>query len=82
MDLVSVYDEVCRRGKEQIEPLKENIRETYEKAMEAFPDIPEGEDQEELRLFSFLCSLSLDVYLKKMIVEKILDQFSQAKKDT
>ena len=82
LDLVSVYDEVCRRGKEQIEPLKENIKETYEKAMEAFPDIPEGEDQEELRLFSFLCSLSLDVYLKKMIVEKILDQFSQAKKDT
>lgn len=79
--LSSLYEEVCRRGKEQIGPLKENIRDVYEKSMTAFPDLPDGEDKDELQLFSFLCSLSLDVYLKKMMVEKILDELSEKKKE-
>lgn len=78
-DLASVYEEVCRRGKEQIEPLKDNIKEVYERAMTAFPDLPDSGEKDELQLFAFLCSLSLDVYLKKMMVEKILDELSEKK---
>ena len=78
-DLASVYEEICRRGKEQIEPLKDNIKEVYERAMTAFPDLPDSGEKDELQLFAFLCSLSLDVYLKKMMVEKILDELSEKK---
>ena len=38
--------------------------------------MPEGEDQEKLKLFAFICSLSFDVYLKKMMIEKIIDELS------
>ena len=78
-DLASVYEEICRRGKEQIEPLKDNIKEVYERAMTAFPDLPDSGEKDELQLLAFLCSLSLDVYLKKMMVEKILDELSEKK---
>ena len=35
---------------------------------------PEGEDAELLRTFSFICMLSFDVYIKKTLIEKIIDQ--------
>ena len=36
----------------------------------------EGE-QEYLRLFSFICELSFDVYLKMRLIEKIADQLRE-----
>ena len=41
--------------------------------MQTFPDA-EGEDAELLRTFSFICMLSFDVYIKKTLIEKIIDQ--------
>ena len=32
-----------------------------------------AEDRENLQLFSFLCMLSFDVYVKRMLIEKIID---------
>lgn len=43
--------------------------------MKTFSDTPaESEDQEYLRLFSFVCELSFDVYLKMRLIERIADQ--------
>ena len=62
--------------KARIEPLKAAVKDAYEQSCSAFPDIPDGPDREELQLFSFLCSLSFDVYLKKSMIEKILDELA------
>ena len=32
------------------------------------------EDREFLQLFSFICLLSFDVYMKKQLIEKLIDQ--------
>ena len=37
------------------------------------------EDREFLKKFSFICLLSLDVYVKKMIIEKLVDTLAQPK---
>ena len=42
----------------------------------------EGEDAELLRTFSFICMLSYDVYLKKTIIERIVDQMLHEEKDS
>lgn len=34
----------------------------------------EGEEGEYLRQFSFICLLSFDVYMKKQLIEKLIDQ--------
>lgn len=40
--------------------------------MRTFEDAPK-EEQEFLKLFSFICALSFDVYMKKMIIERLID---------
>lgn len=77
MDLSSVYKEVCEMEKGRIKPLQESVREAYEKSMSAFSEIPDGEDRDELKLFAFICSLSFDVYLKKTMIEKIIDELAE-----
>ena len=40
---------------------------------QTFLDAPE-EEQEFLHTFSFICMLSFDVFVKKMLIEKIIDE--------
>ena len=42
-----------------------------------FTDVPE-EDQEILQLFSFIFMLGYDVYVKKLLLEKLVDNFQDA----
>lgn len=78
--LSEIYSEVCEIEKSRIQPLKSSVQEAYEKSGQAFPDLPDGEDKDELQLFAFLCSLSFDVYLKKTMIEKIIDELSGQEK--
>ena len=45
----------------------------YQKAQRSFENV-EGEDAEFLRQFAFICMLSYDVYIKKLMIEKIVDE--------
>lgn len=72
-DIQSIYDEVFRVGYDQIEALKKHIVAEYERADETFVDAPE-ENREFLKLFSFICFLSFDVYMKKQLIEKLIDE--------
>ena len=81
IQLSDIYKEVCEMEKSRIEPMKASVQEAYEKSRSAFSDMPEGEDQEKLKLFAFICSLSFDVYLKKMMIEKIIDELSAKEKE-
>lgn len=76
LNLSEIYSEVCEIEKSRIDSLKTSVNEAYEKSGQAFSDIPDGENKDELRLFAFLCSLSFDVYLKKTMIEKIIDELS------
>lgn len=74
-DLISLYNEVFHMEKGQIELLKENICRNWEQAQSTFSEAPQ-EDQEFLKQFSFICLLSFDVYLKKQVIEKLIDGLS------
>ena len=76
MDLSSVYEEVCQMEKERIEPLQDAVKAAWEKSLSSVPEIPEGDERDEMKLFAFICNLSFDVYLKKMMIEKIIDELS------
>ena len=58
--------------KGQIESLQKELLERYEIAQDTFADAPD-EDRDFLKLFSFICLLSFDVYVKKMLIEQIID---------
>lgn len=76
VELSRLYSEVCEMEKSRIAPMKASVQEAYEKSQSAFQDIPEGDSRDELQLFAFLCSLSFDVYLKKNMIEKIIDKLA------
>ena len=48
-------------------------------ASSSFPDI-DGSDGEYLRTFALICILGFDVYMKKMIMERLIDQLPKSNK--
>ncbi len=80
LQLSDIYREVCEMEKSRIEPMKASVREAYGKAQSSFENVPDAEEKDELQLFTFLCSLSFDVYLKKMMIEKIIDELASKDK--
>lgn len=73
INISRIYDEVCAFEKERTKILQKDIELMYQNSMETFTDV-EGEDREALQFFSFICSLSLDVYVKKLLIEKLIDE--------
>ncbi|MGI6006455.1 MAG: DUF1836 domain-containing protein [Ruminococcus sp.] len=70
--LTDIYNEAFSMEKEQIEILKNDIQKKYEKSSMTFQNAP-PKDRDFLQLFSFICLLSFDVYLKKQIIENLID---------
>ena len=75
MSLTDIYNEVFSMEKEQAELLKNDIAESFRAAQSTFADAP-PEERERLQIFSFICLLSFDVYMKKQIIEKMIDQLN------
>lgn len=73
VDIARIYDEVCAFELERTKILKEDIETMYHNSKETFAGAPE-EDRDLLQFFSFICSLSLDVYVKKLLIEKLIDE--------
>lgn len=75
-NLESVYQEVFSMERGQIEMLKQDVIEKFKMAEQTFDDAP-LENQEFLHQFSFICLLSFDVYVKKLIIEKMIDELAE-----
>jgi len=72
--LEDIYEEVFHFEKEQVDHLVKDVLRQYKKAEESFPDVKKEEDKEFLSTFSFICMLSFDVYVKKMMIEMLIDE--------
>lgn len=77
LSITRIYDEVCAFEKERTHTLQADIKNAYEMSKKTFSDIDEN-DRELLHFFSFICMLSLDVYVKKQIIEKSIDVMLEA----
>lgn len=80
-DLQDIYTEVFSLEKDQVELLKQDLLDKYKTSLSTFSQVPE-EDQGFLQLFSFICLLSFDVYMKKQVIEKLLDQVPRPAPET
>lgn len=72
LNLGVIYEEIFSLEKMQIDALKNDIINKFETSRKPFADAPE-EDREFLQLFSFIGLLSFDVYIKKLLIEKMVD---------
>lgn len=72
----AIYQEIYNREREFKSDFTENLRATFAQAKETFADAPET-SKEYLQLFSMVCLLGFDVYLKKQMIERITDHVSE-----
>jgi DNA-binding transcriptional MerR regulator len=74
-NMQDVYNEVFALEKEESQKEFKDLAKKYIIANNTFQDFPE-EDQELLHAFAFICQLSYDVYIKKMIIEQMIDEMN------
>ena len=64
----------------QAERIVRDVMRAFSKSHEEFNDAPE-DDQEFLRMFGFICTLSFDVYIKKLLIERTIDNYFKKEED-
>lgn len=77
-NMEDLYREAFTLERDQLDTLKADVAEKYKKAQNAYSNAPK-EDKEFLERFAFICLLSYDVYVKKLIIEKMVDELAKTK---
>ena len=78
LPLEDIYREIFSLESKEMEHLREDVKAKYERAGGTFTDDSlTEEDRKYLQLFSFICELSFDVYLKKQMVEQMIDELRE-----
>ncbi|MFR6538466.1 MAG: DUF1836 domain-containing protein [Lachnospiraceae bacterium] len=72
LSFYELYEELVALGNGQAKALIKDVVSKYNATQKSFADAPE-EDQEFLRNFGFICMLGFDVYIKKMMIESLID---------
>ncbi len=80
LKMTDIYEEILAQGGAEMEKLEADLKDTHKAAQQTFQGVPE-EDAEYLRLFSYICFLSYDVFVKKMLIERLLDEVSEKRQD-
>ena len=75
-DLEYIYSEIYNMEKAQIASLSKDVVERTQVGKEAFLDVENEEDKDFLQLFSLVGLLSFDVYMKKNIIESLIDDYT------
>ena len=73
LNLEAIYTTLFSKEDTFVQEVLENVMKQFHMSADLFPDAPKA-DQASLREFTFICMLSLDIYLKKQLIEGILDK--------
>lgn len=74
--LSRLYDEVWNMEPSRKEALLQDFEKICQESLETFQDAPD-DDKEDLHRFSLICALSFDVYIKKMMIELLIDEIPE-----
>lgn len=80
-DLSKIYKSIFDLQYGQTEKLVKDVVRSFSKVNDKFLDAPE-EDREFLQMFGFICTLSFDVYVKKLLIERIIDMYFKKDEDS
>lgn len=75
-----IYTEIFNMEKIESTKILKEFSKKYTIAKGMFKDFPE-EDQDLLQTFSYICLLSFDIYMKKQLIEKLIDDVIEKKED-
>lgn len=78
LTLEEIYQTVFQLEEQQVIWLEKDVLRKFEKAKQTFTE-EEDEDKEFLQTFSFITMLALDVYVKKQMIERMIDKLNEKK---
>ena len=77
-NLSRIYDTCFDLQKEELEPVIEDLKKKYERSLSTFEDDGLSEDEKKkMQMLSFIVQMLYDVYVKKLLIEKILDNIKE-----
>jgi DNA-binding transcriptional MerR regulator len=79
--LEEIYEEIFRLENEQTEALTKDMIRKMTKAKGSFESVENKDDRDFLTMFSFICMLSFDVYMRKHVIEQIIDNSLKTDKE-
>ena len=80
-DICEIYRTISEAGADNVSYVSHDIEAFTARALDCFKEAG-PEDRPMLQYFAMICFLSIDIYLKKRIVEKMIDEVSGLSNDT
>lgn len=71
--LEEIYSEIFKIEKEQTDALTKDMIRKMTKAKESFEFVKKKDERDFLSMFAFICILCFDVYMRKHVIEQIID---------
>ena len=73
LSLSDIYRQIVELEQENINSQARDIIRKLNKSGEAFADVEDPEEKKLLTTFAFICMLSFDVWVKKSVIENLID---------
>lgn len=82
ISLDEIYEEIYEIEKDQAGSVSRDILKKAKVAEETFADIKDDEQREYLRKYAYACLLSYDIYMKRQMLERLIDEnFTERKEE-
>lgn len=74
ISIEEIYTEIFKMEQEQTNNLTKDVVRRFKSSQEIFSNISDESESDYLSRFAYICMLSFDVYMKKQIIERIIDE--------
>ena len=81
ISLDKIYEEIYKIEKAQSASVAKDIVRKAERAEETFSEIEDEEQRKYLRKYAYACLLSYDIYMKRQMLERLIDENFTEKKE-
>ena len=78
LGIYDIYEDIFNEIEKQLPEIQADIERSIDFSEDAFMDAPE-EDRPVLQRFALICRLSAEVYMRKLFIEKLLDEVSRGR---
>jgi len=73
--LEEIYEEIFNLENDLTDILTKDMVRKMAKAKESFDFVKDDDDRDFLTLFAFICILCFDVYMRKHVIEQLIDTY-------
>lgn len=74
VSLEEIYKTIFKMEKIQTDNLSKDILRRFKFSQNLFPDVKDEKEADFLSHFATICLLSFDAYMKKLLVERLIDE--------